>query len=249
MDKEPVLDVPAPLYDLPGFHEPFSALSHLAGALIFLVLGYFLLLRGRRHPSGMIYLAIYAFSVVFLLSMSGVFHMLVRGSPAHRVLERLDHGAIFVLIAGTFTPAHGILFRGWQRWAPLVLIWSIAAAGITLKTIFFDDLAHWVGLALYLIMGWLGAFGGVLLARRHGYNFVKPLLFGGIAYSVGAIVDVLEWMVAIPGIIHPHELFHMAVLMGAFWHWLFIWQFAAGMGHRDRTLPVDKTVAHAADLA
>src|SRR5437764_7650 len=107
------------IYHLPGFHEPFSAMSHLLGAAVFLFLGCVLLLRGRRNPGGLIYLGVYAASVVLLLSLSGVYHMPVRGGTAHRVMERLDHSAIFVLIAGSFTPAQGILFHGWQRWGPL----------------------------------------------------------------------------------------------------------------------------------
>ena len=81
---------------------------------------------------------------------------------------------------------------------------------------------------LTLAMGWFGIFSGVLLGRRYGYNFVKPLLLGGIAYSVGALFEFLHWFTIVPGVVHPHELFHVAVLAGVFWHWLFIWQFAKG---------------------
>jgi channel protein (hemolysin III family) len=232
------METAPPLYHLPGFHEPFSAMSHLLGAIVFLVLGGLLLWRGRRNPSGLPFLGIYAFAVVFQLSMSTVFHMLVRGSDAHRVIERMDHSAIFVLIAGTFTPAQGILFHGRQRWGTLVFIWSAAILGITLKAIFFERFADWVGMTIYLAMGWFGIFGAVVLGRRYGFNFVKPLLIGGIAYSVGALIDqFLSFAIVIPGVVHPHELFHMCVLMGAFWHWLFIWQFAAGDPAEKRHAP------------
>src|SRR5262249_14527529 len=115
MENQPVLEAP-PIYALPRFHEPFSAISHLAGAFIFLILGRLVPMRGRHNREGFPYLVVYAISVVLLLTMSGIYHMLVRGSAAHRVFDRLDHGAILVLIAGSFTPIHGILFRGWQRW-------------------------------------------------------------------------------------------------------------------------------------
>src|SRR5205807_10545243 len=95
MNPEPVLEAEPVLYHLPGFHEPFSAMSHLVGAGVFLVLGCALLLRGRRNPDGLIYLAIYSVSVVLLLSLSGVYHMMIRGGAAHQVMERLDHSAIF----------------------------------------------------------------------------------------------------------------------------------------------------------
>ncbi len=216
------------LYRLPGFHEPFSALSHLAGAAVFLALGCLLVWRGCGDRSRMMFLGAYAASCVLLFSMSGVYHMMTRGGAARQVMVRLDHGAIFLLIAGTFTPTHGLLFRGRLRWVPLALVWAAAVAGITLKTIYFDELPEWVGLIFYLALGWFGVVSAALLARRYGFAFIKPLLFGGIAYSVGGVAELLGWLVLVPGLIHPHEVFHLAVLMGAFFHWLFVWQFASG---------------------
>jgi channel protein (hemolysin III family) len=217
-----------PLHHLPGFHEPFSAISHLLGAVLFLWLGALLLRRGRGDPLRLAFLGVYAGSCVLLFSMSGVYHMMVRGGTAHRLFERLDHGAIFVLIAGTFTPTHGLLFVGWLRWVPLLLIWAAAVAGVTLKTVFFSDLAEWVGLSFYLTLGWLGAASAALLWRRYGFGFIRPLLLGGLAYSVGAVMEFHGWPVLVPAVVRGHEVFHLAVLVGAVFHWLFVWQFAAG---------------------
>src|SRR4029077_16650438 len=115
----------------------------------------------------------------FLLAMSGVYHLLPLGSGGRQVLGRLDHSAIFVLIAGTFTPTHGILFRGWQRWGPLLAIWTVAVAGIVLKAVFFSSVEEWLGLMLYLVLGWLGAASAVVLGYRYGVSFLRPLLWGG----------------------------------------------------------------------
>lgn len=216
------------LCHLPGCHEPFSAISHLAAAVIFLFLGALLLRRGRGDRARLAFLGIYAASCVLLFCMSGVYHLLIRGETSHQVLERLDHGAIFVLVAGTFTPIHGLLFRGWLRWGPLVVIWSAAVVGITLKTIFFKDFAEWLGLTFYLTMGWIGIFGAVVLARRYGVAFIRPLLLGGFAYSLGALMEFRGWLIVIPGWLHSHELFHIAVVFGALFHWRFIWQIAPG---------------------
>ncbi len=216
------------LFHLPGFHEPFSAMSHLLGAMGFLILGSILLRCGRGSSARMVSLGVYAASCILLMSMSGVYHMMARGGGAHQVMGRLDHGAIFVLIAGTFTPTHSILFRGWLRWGPLVFIWAAAATGITLKTIFFDDVAEWLGLSFYLTLGWLGIFSAGLLARRYGVAFIKPLIWGAFAYTAGGIVDFLKWPTVVPRVIEAHEVFHLAVLGGAVSHWLFIRQFATG---------------------
>ncbi len=216
------------LHTLPGFHDPFSSISHLIGAVVFLVLGWRLLRRGRGDTGRLLFLGVYAFGTVLLFSMSGVYHQMERGGVARQVMARLDHAAIFVLIASSFTPAHGILFHGWKRWLPLLLIWSAAATAISLKTVYFDDMDELLGLSLYLILGWVGVVSGVAIARRHGFRFVRPLLLGGVAYSIGGVLEFLRWFVVIPGVVHFHEIFHVMVLLGAYLHWCFIWQFSNG---------------------
>jgi channel protein (hemolysin III family) len=226
----------ATIDELPGFHEPFSSISHLLGAAVFLGLGCLLLRRGRGSTRRLIFLGIYVASCVLLLSMSGVYHMLGPGD-GRQVLARLDHGAIFIFIAGTFTPVHGILFRGWLRWGPLFLIWGAAITAITFTTIFYAELPYWFGLICYLTLGWQGVASGTLLAYRYSFAFIKPLVLGGVAYSVGAITDYCRWPVIIPGVIHEHEVFHLAVLLGALYHGLFVWQIARGadsLRHRER---------------
>src|SRR5262245_20522591 len=218
------------LYPLPGFYDPVSALSHLLGAVVFALLTPALLRRGRGDPARVAFLGVFAFACVFLLSMSAVYHMLPRGTGGRSVMERLDHGAIFVLIAGTFTPAHGILFRGAARWGPLLLIWAAAITGITLKTVFFSSLAEWLGLTFYLSLGWVGAFSAGVLWWRYGLGFLAPLLWGALAYTVGSVLEFLSWgwLWFIPGVVGPHELFHLAVLAGAGCHWYWVWRFAPG---------------------
>ena len=102
-------------------------------------------------------------------------------------------------------------------------------AGIVLKTIFFHELPQLVRPEPYIGMGWVGTITGVALARRFGFAFIAPLLLGGVAYTVGGLIDQLGWTVVVPGVVHPHELFHLAVLMGAFIHWLFVWKIVEGI--------------------
>jgi len=208
-----------PIY---GFSDPFSSITHLFSAAIFLFLGIRLVYSRRDSLTKVVSLSVFTFSSVFLLSMSGVFHLLEPLSSARDVLQRLDHAGIFFLIAGTFTAVHSILFRGIWRWGMLIMIWAIAITSITLKTIYFHDLSEWLGLSLYLGMGWLGAITGVLLYRRFGFAFIKPLLYGALAYTVGAIMEFIRMPILIPGVIESHELFHIAVLIGLGYHFSFV---------------------------
>ena len=207
---------------IPGFTDPFSSISHLLAAFIFFLYGMRLIYFSRGHNGHLIAVSVFVFSVVFLLSMSGVFHLLDRGSDGRAVLQHLDHAAIFGLIAGTFTPVHTILFKGFWRWGFLLIIWSLAIIGIVWKSVFFNEMAEWLGLMFYLGLGWVAILSAYLTHRLHGFTIIKPLIYGGLAYTIGASLEFLKLPIVIPGALGPHELFHIAVLFGISWHWQFV---------------------------
>jgi channel protein (hemolysin III family) len=216
------------ILSIAGFNDPVSSLTHVAGAVVFAMLTVILLHRGRGDAGRMLSLGVFAFSCVLLLSLSGAYHLLTPGSAEREVLKRLDHAAIFGLIAGSFTPVHAILFRGAWRWGTLAVIWGAALAGIALKTVYFAAVPEWLGLTIYLGLGWVGVFSAAVLARRYGNGFVLPVLCGALAYTAGAVAEFLRWPLLLPGIVGPHEIFHLAVLAGIGWHWAFILGIATG---------------------
>jgi len=221
-------------HSLPGFHEPFSAISHLAGAAICAALAVPLLRRARGSKLRVGVLAVFAVCSVFLLAMSGVFHMLPVGGEARAVLGRLDKAAIFALIAGTHTPVQGLFFRGWARWSPLLAMWLLAAAGITLFSVFHDDLPRGLGTSIYLLLGWIAGTAGLIVWRRNGFREVRLLVLGGVAYSLGAFLLAIDAPTLIPGVIGAHELWHVAVLSALAMHWVYLYRRAAGT----RAVPV-----------
>lgn len=215
------------IYSLPGFREPVSSFSHLLGAVVFAFLSVRLLRLGRGNMAREVSLAVMAISSVFLLSMSAMFHMLAPG-PGRDLFLLLDTAGIFALIAGTMTPVHVILFQGVGRWGPLLLIWFAAAAGVTLRTAFDQVIPPALESVVFLILGWAGAISAIVIGRRYGFALVKPLLWGGVAYSIGVVILESAWPVVIPGVVGPHELWHVAVLIGLGLHWKFVFQFASG---------------------
>ncbi|MCG6968695.1 MAG: hemolysin III family protein [Gammaproteobacteria bacterium] len=219
-----------PIAPIPGFSEPFSAITHLLGAIVFLILGIELLVRSHVTLGKRAALLVYIVAVIFALSMSGVFHLLSSGSAAKAVLQRLDHAAIFFLIAATYTPVHTIVFRGVMRWGVLVIVWCAAITGITLKSIFFFDIPEWVGLSLYLGLGWFGVFSTYQMYRRFGFHYIKLIVYGALAYTCGGVFEYLRIPILIPEVIGPHELFHIFVLIGISMHWMFIRQISLSAG-------------------
>ncbi len=235
-----------------GFHEPFSSLSHLLGALVALVSCFYLIHKGRGNGARITSLVIFSFSVVFLYSMSGVYHLLPRDGAAREVLQRLDHAGIWVLIAGTFTPIHIILFRKAWRWAILLFVWVIAITGLVLEVVFFTDFPEWLILSLFLGLGWMGALTGYKFRSSfHGESLLFFILVGG-SYFVGAVIDFIQLPIILPGVIAAHELFHVFVILGTFCHWCFIYQWADHpvanvIVFRIRVFPNNKFFAEAVD--
>lgn len=217
-----------PIHPIPGFQDPFSSITHLGGATVFLLLTILLLRRGKGDLARMLSLGVFSFSAVLLLAMSGTYHLMSLKEPARLVLQRLDHGAIFILIAGTFTPVYCILFQGKERWLPLLVIWGAAITGIVLKTVYFDDISELLGMSFYLGLGWVGTITGATIWYRYGGYLMMPLFLGAVSYTLGAIIDYQRWPVLLPGVIGAHELFHIFVLMGLGFHWQFVWRFASG---------------------
>lgn len=209
-----------------GFHEPFSSISHLLGAVMAFVSSIYLIRKGRGNGARITSLVIFSFSVIFLYSMSGVYHLLDKGGGAREVLQRLDYAGIWVLIAGTFTPIHIVLFRKAWRWAILLLVWLIAITGLTLQVVFFHDFPEWLTLTLFLGLGWMGALTGYKFRTSFHGESLLFLILGGLAYSAGAVIDFIQVPILWPHVIHAHELFHVFVILGTFFHWCFIYQWA-----------------------
>ncbi len=209
------------VHSLPGFFEPFDAMTHLLGTAAFGVFTFFLLRQARGDGRRVLAFSVFAGTTLLLLSMSGVFHMLEEGSTARGVLGRLDKAAIFALIAGTHTPVQSLFFRGVARWGVLIAIWLLAATGITLFSVFYDTLPAGLATGVYLLMGWIAGLAGLIAWRRGGAVRMELLILGGVVYSVGAILMGLDWPTLWPAVIGPHGLWHIAVLTALSMHWRF----------------------------
>lgn len=199
-----------------------ASLTHLLGALIFAVLGAGLIQRGQGDSLRVAALIIYVSGVVSALLLSGLMHLVDRDSGARSVLVRLDHAAIFFLIAATYTPVHIIQFTGWMRWGVLAAIWTAATGGMILKLAFIEAVPEWLSLTFYLALGWTGLFTAFALHRVIGFKPLIPIVLGALAYSIGALIDASAMPDLVPGLIRPHEVFHVFVLAGVAAHWVYI---------------------------
>jgi hemolysin III len=163
--------------------------------------------------------SVFAATIVLLYLTSTLYHALPR-NRAKRVFRVLDHGAIFLLIAGTYTPFTLGVLRGTWGWTLLGLVWGLAAAGVTLKAVGGVRYPV-VSTCLYLGMGWL-----VIIAARPLWLRMPPsgllwLVAGGLAYTAGVAFFAAE------RIRYSHLIWHLFVLAGTACHFIAVLRYAA----------------------
>jgi hemolysin III len=208
--------------------EPVSGLTHLAGGL-FACVGLVVLLAkaaGAGRVDQLVAFGIFGLSLIALYAASALYHLLPLSAPGTAKLRRVDHIAIFVLIAGTYTPFCLLALHGAWRVVLLGLIWGLALCGILLKLLRMDA-PRWVSVALYLAMGWVAVVAAPALFRAVPAGGMAWVLGGGLVYSAGAFVYGLKRPNVLPGVFGFHELWHLFVLAGTACHfWAVLWYIA-----------------------
>lgn len=205
--------------------DPFSSLSHLIGALLAAVGLVFMILKStdlNQHFG--LYLAsylVFGITLILMFSASALYHWAKISEAGIRQLKRIDHIAIFAVIAGTYTPFCLIGLKGSYGWWLFGIIWGIALFGIAMK-IFWLHAPRFVSTLFYLAMGWACAFAIGPLSEAISEQALYWLIMGGVSYSVGAIVYALKWPNPIPDHFGFHEIWHLFVIGGAASHYISI---------------------------
>jgi hemolysin III len=217
--QKPPLD---PLISSPDSNEYFNAISHLIGAILSIsALAVLVTLAAIQHkPAHVIGFAIYGTSLFLSFLFSCLLHFFLLFNKYLRVFGILDHNAIYLLIAGTYTPFCLTIFSGASGWLLFGVIWSLAIFFITLKSIFFAKIPVWMSNVTFLLMGWIIAFLIVPISRQLGSGAMSLLIAGGLFYTVGALIFAWGKPNPFPPYFGNHEIWHLCVLAGntlCFW--------------------------------
>ncbi len=204
--------------------ERFNTISHLFGACLAVAGSALLIAQAseRGDPWVIVGFSIYGLSLVTLLVASALHHG-INGSPrVNEVLRTLDYTSVFFLIAGTVTPLVLVLFRNTYGWTVFGVVWAIAVLGIVMRSV-WRELPKWVTNTLYISLGWLTVLliGADPSALSSGA--MALLAAGGIVYSIGFVVFVIERPNPRPGVFGFHELWHALVVVAAALHFLFMY--------------------------
>jgi hemolysin III len=173
----------------------------------------------RGGGSFLVGTTIFAATIMLLYLASTLYHALPRGQ-AKRAVQVIDHGAIFFLIAGTYTPFTLGVLRGAWGWTLLTLVWALAVLGVILKVVCGVRYPT-LSLLMYLGMGWLGVIAIRPLWLGGPFSGLVWLLLGGVAYTVGVAFFAAERLG------YCHFVWHVFVFAGTSCHFVAVWLYAA----------------------
>lgn len=188
--------------------------SHQWAFFVSLALGVALVLTapsGRATAAA----AVYAACVAILFGTSALYHRIDwRSKSARRWMRRLDHSAIFLLIAGSYTPFALLALDGVLADVILVVVWAGALGGIVLKLVWIDA-PKWLVALIYVLLGWVAVAATPELVSELGLTGAGMVGLGGLLYTVGAVVYARQRPDPVPAVFGYHELFHLLVIVAA----------------------------------
>jgi len=197
--------------------EKMNIYSHAFGAILSVVALVLLVIKASIYGNAwhIVSFSIFGASLIILYVASTFYHWAT--NPIRRKkLKIIDHAAIYVLIAGSYTPYCLVTLPGVVGWSLFGVAWSIALVGIVLK-LFYTGRFKLLSTLAYVLMGWLIVFAIDPLSENLSTGGIKWLITGGISYTVGAIIY------AIHQIKLNHAIFHLFVLLGSFSHFMSVY--------------------------
>jgi hemolysin III len=206
------------------YRDPFSGFSHLLGAIIGLIASGFLIIKASIYGDvwQIASFAVFGICMILMFGSSAIYHLAQGSDEKILKLKRIDHMAIFAMIAGTYTPMCLGPLRDSFGWPLLIVVWSLAFAGILLK-IFWIGAPRWLSTLIYLAMGWACAFGLSTIKEVLPEVSFDWLVYGGIAYTLGAIIYATKWPDPWPQKFGFHEIWHLFVMAGVFSHFISVY--------------------------
>ena len=216
--------------------DPGSAITHFIAMVLSILAATPLLLKSYRDTGhftiNSLSLAIFIVSMILLYAASTTYHTLDISPKVNKILRKIDHMMIFVLIAGTYTPVCMVVLGDHTGWMLLGLVWGIAIAGILIKA-FWITCPKWFSSMIYIAMGWLCVLAMVPLVQTLPTAAFIWLVAGGVIYTIGGVIYALKLPIfnARHKNFGSHEIFHVFIMLGSACHFIVMYCFIS-------TLPV-----------
>ncbi len=201
--------------------ERFNGYSHLAGALLALGGAAALIVYGALYGDvwKIVSFAIYGGTLILLFSVSTLYHS-TRGK-AKNIFQKLDHSAIYLLIAGTYTPFTLVTLSGGWGWSLFGVVWGLAVIGIV-QELWTAKGQRVPSLVIYIVMGWIAVVGVVPMIKALTWPGFLWVALGGVVYTAGTVFYFFDEKFK-----HWHGIWHLFVLGGAAIHYFAIFKYVA----------------------
>lgn len=201
--------------------ERFNGYSHLFGALLAIAGAVVLILMGASQGDAwkVVSFSIYGATLIMLYGCSTLYHS-TRGR-AKNIFRKLDHSAIYLLIAGTYTPFTLVTLGGGWGWALFGVVWALAVFGIV-QEFALKSQKRMLSLYLYIGMGWVAVIGVIPLINALSWSGFVWVVAGGVVYTVGTIFYFYDEKFK-----HWHGIWHLFVLGGSVLHYFAIFKYVA----------------------
>jgi hemolysin III len=196
--------------------ERLNVISHGIGLILSIVALVLLVVNANIYGSTwhIISFSIYGASLIVLYSASTLYHYVQNPKLRYR-LNIFDHAAIYILIAGTYTPFALVVLKGWVGWTIFGVSWGMAISGVVLK-LFYTGKYDKISTVAYVLMGWLVIFAIKPLVTNFSFEGLMWLLSGGLFYTFGALLYSMK------RVKYNHAIFHIFVLLGSFSHFIAV---------------------------
>ncbi|MBS2024847.1 MAG: hemolysin III family protein [Deltaproteobacteria bacterium] len=222
----PALEAAAP-HAVPRVKPRLRGVSHELAAYA-TVPAVILLLRHAHSPTARLAATVYGLSLAALFGVSAIYHRVFWPLATRKVLGRVDHSAIFLLIAGTYTPI-GLLLGPGLGHTTLGILWAGSLAGMVLVTV-WEGLPKKLRSALYVLLGWVLVPAVPQIRAATGDVGLALLFGGGVLYTLGAIIYGARRPDPFPRTFGFHEIFHLLVVAAAGIHYVAVWDAISRLG-------------------
>jgi hemolysin III len=191
--------------------------SHVLAFTVVAVLGIIMASVAGASFSERMWLIVYVAGTLTMFGVSAMYHTFRWQDRGRSIMRRLDHSAIFLAIAGAYTPIMAVALHGWEKWVVLCLVWGGAIVGMTLEWLPVT-VPRALFTAIYVIVGWSAAIAFPQLTDSLGGVGFGLVLGGGLLYTLGAVVYALKRPNPWPRVFGFHEIFHLFTIAGAGCH-------------------------------
>ncbi|MFC4077864.1 PAQR family membrane homeostasis protein TrhA [Salinithrix halophila] len=201
--------------------EPVNTWTHFITFLTAIAGLVYLILLSQENLSKLVTMTVYGSSLILLYGASSLYHW-VRVTPGKElILKKLDHIAIYLLIAGSYTPVFYYGLSGVWKWSMLVSVWLLAGIGAFLK-IWFVHAPRSISTVFYVTLGWIAVIPFFQLVSSLPTGAMILMIGGGLVYTVGALIYATKCFDFVPGRFGFHEIFHLFVMAGSALHFVMI---------------------------